>query len=358
MKTKPVQFIMYNILLASSSRAFVRNNLPSNRLSKSFATSTNLFSTASETDQDNNNSSTQNDSEPFAHSEPFSPWDPVRLAEKVQSRNNAFRSRQHVNPLSAKFQQPTVLTPNWPYDTYDDLSKPLFLDIGCSRGGFLIDMATTQMKQQPGDATNNQYLEPDYNYLGLEIRPIVVYHAQKRIEKREDGGDASSLKGKLGFVGCNANVDLERLLQLLQDSNPEDLLNLQMVTIQFPDPHFKARHAKRRVVRPELVTTLAKFMPPGSTVWLQSDIQSVLDDMRFQFRLQSQYFQDSISPEIVDINANDDNDNDDESEAIQLDYVEENLLGVRTEREISVLERDLPVYRALFTRTDAQFSSD
>ncbi|KAL3941489.1 MAG: hypothetical protein SGBAC_004158 [Bacillariaceae sp.] len=336
MKTSLVQSIMYNILLASSSRAFVRTNLPANRLSPSFAASTKLFSTASETDQDN---ATRNDTVPF------SPWDPERVAERAKSRSSTYRARQHVNPLASKFQQPTTLTPNWPQDTFDDLSKPLFLDIGCSRGGFLIDMATTSKDE------NNQYLQPDYNYLGLEIRPIVVYHAQQRLEKREEGG--AEIKGKVGFVGCNANVDLERLLQLLQEKE-EEALNLQMVTIQFPDPHFKARHAKRRVVRPELVTSLATFMSPGATVWLQSDIQSVLDDMRLQFRLQNQYFQDSISPEI-DISASDEND-DDEREGIQLGYVEENIFGVPTERETSVLEKGLPVYRALFTRTDSPVS--
>ena len=51
-------------------------------------------------------------------------------------------------------------------------------------------------------------------------------------------------------------------------------LQLQFVCIQFPDPHFKARHAKRRVVTPELVYTvtpelvytLAQFMPKGAMV--------------------------------------------------------------------------------------------
>ena len=108
-----------------------------------------------------------------------------------------------------------------------------------------------------------------------------------------------------------------------------------MVTIQFPDPHFKNRHAKRRVVTRELVTTLAKFMPSGSTVFLQSDIQSVLDGMRFQFRAQSDYFVDEIQN--VD------------------EYLPTNLFGIPTEREISVLERGLPVYRTTFKRSSAAY---
>jgi tRNA (guanine-N7-)-methyltransferase len=236
--------------------------------------------------------------------ENLSPWSNPHLMERAQGKN-PFRSRQHVNPLTSKFQQSTVLTPDWPRDTFDDMSRPLFLDIGCSRGGFLVDIA----KQRPDD----------FNYLGLEIRPIIVHHAQQRVEKH-------NLKGHLGFVGCNANVDLERLLTLADAKD-----KLKMVTIQFPDPHFKARHAKRRVVTPELVTALARFMPSGATVFLQSDIQTVLDDMREQFRNQTTYFQDDVS------NLE--------------EYLEENFLGIATEREISVLEKGLPVYRTTFTRT-------
>jgi tRNA (guanine-N7-)-methyltransferase len=238
----------------------------------------------------------------------YSPWNDPRLEERAEGKST-FRSRQHVNPLASKFQQRTMLSPQWPSDVFNDSKRPLFLDIGCSRGGFLVDFAS----QRPDD----------YNYLGLEIRPIVVYQAKSRVKKH-------GLEGFLDFVGCNANVDLERLLTIAEAHE-----TLQMVTVQFPDPHFKARHAKRRVVTPELVLTLAKFMPPGATVFLQSDIQSVLDDMRFQFRQEPSLFRDEVE-------------NDDE-------YLEENIFGIPTEREVSVLAKNLPVYRTTFTRTTEPF---
>mmetsp|Transcript_5082 Transcript_5082/g.9007 ORF Transcript_5082/g.9007 Transcript_5082/m.9007 type:complete len:352 (+) Transcript_5082:3-1058(+) len=247
------------------------------------------------------------------------PWNHPSIAERAKNPH-AFRSRQHVNPLASKFQQHTVLPEDWPRDVFDDLSKPLFLDIGCSRGGFLLDIAS----QRPGD----------YNYLGLEIRPIIAFQAQQRVPKH-------NLVGRVDFVGCNANVDLERLLTLYTEANNNsnnhnasvegDTCNLKMVCIQFPDPHFKSRHAKRRVVTPELVETLAQFMPPGATVFLQSDVQPVLDEMRRQFREYNEYFEDA-------------------NESLS-DYVEENIFGIPTERELSVLERGLPVFRTTFTRT-------
>uniref|UniRef100_A0A7S0PU57 tRNA (guanine(46)-N(7))-methyltransferase n=1 Tax=Asterionellopsis glacialis TaxID=33640 RepID=A0A7S0PU57_9STRA len=233
------------------------------------------------------------------------------IPEKIKRKNNKSRFRQHVNPLARKFQHPTVLSTNWPEDVYDDISLPLHMDIGCGKGGFLRDLA--------GNSTESK------NYLGLEIRPSVVEYAQERIAKR-------GLTGKLDYVGCNANVDLERLLTHYVEAGggPVDI-----VSIQYPDPHFKASHAKRRVVTAELVETLAKFTPESSRIFLQSDIQSVLDDMRSRFREYNKYFQD----EIKDVN----------------EYMDINPLGVPTEREVSVITKDLPVFRTVLRRTADAF---
>lgn len=277
----------------------------------------------------------------------FSPWNnhftsPEAKNEKVVV-NRKFR--QHVNPLALRYQQPTILSPQWPNDVFRDTSLPLILDIGCGKGGFLLDLAQHYVKNNENaandDVNDNDALlhlpkpaHQPFNYLGLEIRPPVVRYAQSRIEKH-------GLTGHLDYVGCNANIDLERLLHLYHDLSKENVkdetsisgsLRLHLVTIQFPDPHFKSHHVKRRVVTPQLVETIYRYMPQNATVFLQSDVKNVLDDMRLQFRQSPRYLQD-VTP---DVNQ----------------YVPENVLGVSTERERSVLKRNLPVYRAVFRRTD------
>jgi tRNA (guanine-N7-)-methyltransferase len=249
------------------------------------------------------------------------PWSFDVLTKKRRTQSNVVRVRQHVNPLARRFQLPTLLSEQWPANVFHDMTKSLFLDIGVGKGGFLLDISA----QKP----------TDYNYLGLEIRPLAVQFAQERLNSQYH----QICQGHVDFVGCNANVDLRRLLTLYRDANTSnDNTPLQMVTIQFPDPHFKSSHAKRRVVTPELVATLAPFMPPGAKVFLQSDVQPVLDDMRERFREASCYFQDQV-------------------ESVQ-EYWPDNILGVPTERETSVLKQDLPVYRALFTRTDTLYEGE
>ena len=250
------------------------------------------------------------------------PWSLDLFSQrKTKSKSNsAVRVRQHVNPLARRFQMQTILSDKWPNDVFDQINKkPLFLDIGAAKGGFLLKLASQRRN--------------DYNYLGLEIRPLAVQFAKDRLQNNPKYSVPCT--GHLGFVGCNANVDLKRLLSLYRDTAVSPTF-LEMVTIQFPDPHFKASHAKRRVVTPELVKTLPEFMPPGAKVFLQSDVQTVLDDMRERFREETpEYFQDLVE------------------DAQQ--YYPDNIIGIPTEREVSVLKQNLPVYRAVFVRTDVPF---
>ncbi|MEM7770847.1 MAG: tRNA (guanosine(46)-N7)-methyltransferase TrmB [Cyanobacteria bacterium P01_E01_bin.6] len=208
---------------------------------------------------------------------------------------SAVRVRQHVNPLSRKHQR-TVNPPHWP-DVYANPTQPLHLDIGCAHGQFLFHMAS-------------EY--PDWNFLGIEIREPLVYQA---LEKRND----LELRN-LHFLICNANSALTPLFPSLPDGV------LQRVSIFFPDPWFKQRHRKRRVVQPELVADLAKAMPAEATVFLQSDVEALAIAMCRQFQENASFARTTEH------------------------WLAENPTGVSTEREEMTLEKGAPVYRAMFVR--------
>ncbi len=205
------------------------------------------------------------------------------------------RVRQHVNPLSSKFQT-ALAPPDWG-QIFDNLQRPLHLDIGCARGRFLQQFSP---------------LAPDWNFLGIEIR-------QPLVDAANQWRDEAELKN-LHFLFCNINTSLEPLLHSLPPGR------LQRVSIQFPDPWFKKRHQKRRVVQPELVQQLAAGMPKGAVVFLQSDVEGVAREMRDRFA-EHPHFQ-SQSPT----------------------WLAESPLPVPTEREIATQNRGEPVYRILFTR--------
>lgn len=281
------------------------------------------------------------------------PWSMPQLKDTSSSRSTRFR--QHVNPLARRYQMSTDLPDQWPQSDFANVNLPLYLDIGCGKGGFLLELVGRRYGQRQRNIkddsymnstktfadTTNDWLPIDMNYLGLEIRPGVSQYSQKRVEKR-------GLGGMLSFVGCNANVDLDRLLSMYQEKSEEEEMEkknrLAFVSIQFPDPHFKKGHIKRRVVTAELVTTLAKFQEEGDVVFLQSDIKDALEAMREKFvefngKL---YFDEWLDYDKT--NGDDDN-----------EYGMDNPLGIPTEREVSVLKKGLPIYRALFKRNGVVF---
>ena len=205
------------------------------------------------------------------------------------------RVRQHVNPLGIRYREP-IEVPQWSR-LYADVTQPFHLDIGSARGQFLLGMAQTHA---------------DWNFLGLEIREPLVHFAN---EQR----DELTLQN-LHFLFCNANASVDSLLQSLP------MGSLQQVTIQFPDPWFKRRHRKRRVVQPELVEAIARHLIPEGRLFLQSDIQDVAIDMRDRFHSHPAF---THQGEI---------------------WYPENPFSVTTEREEMTLEKREPVYRTLFIR--------
>ena len=202
------------------------------------------------------------------------------------------RVHQHVNPLSPYYRQ--APEPVEIDRVFADQSRPLLLDIGCARGRFLLKMAGA---------------EPSWNYLGVEIREPLVDEANRL--GKEAGHE------NLHYEFCNAMLWLDRLLEGI----PRDVL--RAVTIQFPDPWFKKKHAKRRMVNQEMIDTIAKHLVPGGRVFVQTDIEFLADEMFTLFRADGRFAEDPLVA---------------------------NPFPVKTEREKAVEDKDLPVYRALFLK--------
>ena len=137
--------------------------------------------------------------------------------------------RQHVNPLSRNFDQIEKIPPL--IEMFDDYKVNLHLDIGCAAGEFLFDLAL---------------VNPNWNYLGIEIREKLVKTAKLRVQERE-------IKN-LYFLFGNANNILNNFQGKLI------LQNVKSISFNFPDPWFKKRHYKRRVIQPEFINILSNLL--------------------------------------------------------------------------------------------------
>jgi tRNA (guanine-N7-)-methyltransferase len=193
------------------------------------------------------------------------------------------RLREHVNPLSRRYQSP-VPAPDW-QTIYPNWGNPLAVDIGCGRGEYLLQMAQAC---------------PQWNFLGIEIRSALVQVAnQVRMHHNLTN---------LYYLSANVNVSLAHLC-------PDRWIN--QVSIQFPDPWFKRKQRKRRVVTPQLVQTLSLHLQDRAQILLQSDIDWVWQSMHKCFLSHP-----AFSPEP--------------------DYPDH----IPTERETWTMEQGLPIYRS------------
>lgn len=200
------------------------------------------------------------------------------------------RVHQHVNPLSPfyVFEPDPISLEN----IFADPKLPLHLDVGCARGRFILKMAETEKKQ---------------NFLGVEIRaPLVEEGNRIAKEKKLDN---------LHYEFCNAMLALGKLLEKIPENT------LQTVTIQFPDPWFKKKHAKRRMVNAELVETLKNHLADSGKIFVQTDIEFLSEEMFALFE-----------------------------EKFARIEISENPFPVKTERENAVEEKNLPIYRAIFKK--------
>jgi len=203
------------------------------------------------------------------------------------------RVHQHVNPLAPYFR----FTPK-PLDLEKVFAKsnlPLHLDIGAARGRFLLKMAE---------------LTPGWNFLGVEIREPLVAEANRLAREKN--------LTNLHYEFNNATHSFDRLLEKL----PQEIL--RFVTIQFPDPWYKKKHAKRRMVTVELVETIARHLCSEEKVFVQTDVEFLAEEMFSLFRRSGKFH---------------------EAKTI------ENPFSVKTEREQAVENRNLPIYRRIFTKT-------
>ena len=180
----------------------------------------------------------------------------LSLAEASQ-KVQGVRVRQHVNPLKASLQTQAP-APEW-REVFADVAKPLVVDIGCGGGRFDLMFAKRH---------------PELNVLGVDIRAPLV-------DRGNAWGEVAGIVDNVHFAECNATVSIGVWLKSYAALG--EASRVDAVTIQFPDPHFKKRHHKRRVVQAALVRAVAQGLEPGARVFLQSDVRDVAEDMRAKF---------------------------------------------------------------------------
>lgn len=176
------------------------------------------------------------------------------------------------------------------------------LEIGPGRGGFLFERA---------DAA------PSAGLVGLEIRRKWATIVDRRLDKRGYGRRAR-------VFAEDAKVQLPRL-------GPDGVV--ARLFLHFPDPWWKKRHHKRLVMGDEFLDQVARLLPVGGELYIQTDVEERAEAYRAQVDRHGAFEPFGDEPGRPDL--------------------ADNPYGARSPREHRAIADGLPVHRLRYRRRDA-----
>ena len=165
-----------------------------------------------------------------------------------------FRSRAHCNPLSHNDafdapRHPGAVAWAEHYPGLTASQKVENLDVGCGFGGLAVALA----QLAPAELT-----------LALEIRPKVCEFVRRRIE---------SLRAQ--HAGAYRNVSCLRTNSMIYLPNIIGKSQLNRLFFCFPDPHFKKKNHRRRVVSTALLAEYAFVLKPDGLLYCVTDVKDL-----------------------------------------------------------------------------------
>jgi tRNA (guanine-N7-)-methyltransferase len=126
--------------------------------------------------------------------------------------------------------------------------RPVELEIGCGKGGYLVTAAAERS---------------DRNFLALEIDRALYYYVAGRLARRGLG---------------NARVACTDARTFLRDRMSDGAL--AAIHVYFPDPWWKKRHHKRRIWTPAFAADCVRTLRPGGMLAVATDVPEYAETIR------------------------------------------------------------------------------
>jgi tRNA (guanine-N7-)-methyltransferase len=125
-------------------------------------------------------------------------------------------------------------------------NAPLEIEIGSGKGLFM---------------TTASAANPEHNFLGIEIMAKYAAHSAGRLLRSR----AEAPESNLNAIMVSGNAE-----PLFNDRIEET--SIEAVHVYFPDPWWKKRHRKRRVVNEASIRNISKALRPGGRFHFWTDV--------------------------------------------------------------------------------------
>lgn len=144
-------------------------------------------------------------------------------------------------------------------DTFSNPEKPLRLELGCGKGGFLANLAASN---------------PAYNHIGIDIKSEMLVLAKRNIERVYSEKDIP-----IDNV-CISTQNIEYLQDIF---SPED--QLDRIYINFCNPWYKSGHAKHRLTHPRQLIQYRDFLVDDGAIYFKTDDSPLFEDSLRYFEM-------------------------------------------------------------------------
>jgi tRNA (guanine-N7-)-methyltransferase len=153
----------------------------------------------------------------------------------------ALRKLDPALDLSRHFRDQEDLSPGLDPRSLFEREAPLEVEVGSGKGLFITAAARTN---------------PQRNFLGIEIARKYARYAAARLAKQNS---------------ANTVIICGDALAIFRESIPAD--SLAAVHVYFPDPWWKKRHKKRRVLNEEFLRDVQRTLVPGGRLHFWTDVE-------------------------------------------------------------------------------------
>lgn len=142
------------------------------------------------------------------------------------------------------------------HSLYKDPSAPLWLELGCGKGGFISQIAPQN---------------PSVNFLAIDLISEMLGQAKRKVEAAYGQHPVKNL------LLCS--WDIERIESLLA---PQD--QVERIFINFCNPWPKPRHHKKRLVHTRQLLHYKTFLQAGGLVYFKTDDDAMFADSLTYFK--------------------------------------------------------------------------
>ncbi|KAJ3700612.1 hypothetical protein LUZ61_004317 [Rhynchospora tenuis] len=184
-------------------------------------------------------------------------------------RKRFYRARAHSNPLSDSHFPVPICPSDVDFSSHyphffpgpgpahaHDGPRPMvrFADVGCGFGGLLVGLSP---------------LFPDTLMIGMELRDKVTEYVKDRIQ-----GLRATNPGQYN------NISVVRTNSMKYIPNYFQKAQLSKMFFLFPDPHFKEKNHRRRVISVQLLDEYAYVMEVGGIIYTVTDVEELGEWMK------------------------------------------------------------------------------